>query len=183
MSDQNKCPYCGIDVEALKKVVMDAVMSMFNSSMNEMRRQHSTEIQEMRREHSVIIQDMRREHSLTIQEVRREHSAEIQLLKQQVSELVNDNFRSLSQNQEGLEEAKKTHASELNSMRFTADSNNVTRMLENVNEVLRTAHIDLTVRVENLTTQVANLTALVKVLENENAEVRMAINRGCGVGA
>ena len=185
MSDQNKCPNCGIDENALKKTIMDAMMISFTASMNdlrqemnEMRRQHSAEINEMRRQHSAEINEMRREHSSEINEMRREHSAEIQ-------ELISDNFSNFAQSQEKLEESKRTHASELQAMRFAADS--TTRVLrqdlENSNEVLRTANSDLTVQVENLTVQVTNLTVLVTALQTENASLRMAINRRGGIGA
>ena len=181
MSDQNKCPTCGIDENALKKTIMDAMMISFTASMNdlrqemnEMRRQHSAEINEMRRQHSAEINEMRREHSAEINEMRREHSAEIQ-------ELISDNFSNFAQSQEKLEESKRTHASELQAMRFAADS--TTRVLRQDLEVLRTANSDLTVQVENLTVQVTNLTVLVTALQTENASLRMAINRRGGIGA
>ena len=158
MIDQNKCPNCGIDENALKKTIMDAMMISFTASMNDLR-------QEMN--------EMRRQHSAEINEMRREHAAEIQ-------ELISDNFRNFAQSQEKLEESKRTHASELQAMRYAADS--TTRVLrqdlENSNEVLRTANSELTVQV-----QVTNLTVLVTALQTENASLRMAINRRGGIGA
>ena len=46
MSDQNKCPNCGIDENALKKTIMDAMMISFTASMNDLRQ----EMNEMRRQ-------------------------------------------------------------------------------------------------------------------------------------
>ena len=196
MSDQNKCPNCGVDESVLKQR-MDEMMSTFTSGMsaltveiNEMRKQRSVdsqeisvltvEINEMRKQRSVDSQEI---NVLTVEinEMRRQRSVdsqEISVLAAGMEEMRSNNFINVAHTQERLEEAKKTHALELQAMRFAADSTMrvLRRDLENSIDILRTANTNLTLQVTNLTTQVA-------ALHTENTGLRMALNRIGGIGA
>eukprot|EP01036_Dinobryon_divergens_P027744 gene27744-36566_t len=171
-------------------------ISVLTNGMDEMRKQHSGEIYEMRKQHSGEIYEMRKQHSGEISvltngmdEMRKLHSGEISVLtngmdemrKQhsgEISELTAGMYRNFGHTQEKLEELKKTHAFELQAMRFAADSTMrvLRRDLENSIDILRTANTDLTLQVSNLTAQVA-------ALQIENAGLRRALNRMGGIGA